>query len=453
MPPHGSGRTHEAAVAAASADGSCAPRVNTSAPAWSRAGTGAYGVLLAALFLLPLYPKISLVSISGTYVPIRLDDIITVGAMVAWGSSLIVERRRPQVPPVTGQALGWLLAGLVALLVGAELQHTISASTGTFYWAKPIEYLFLGWMTFDLVARRRRLDSTLAVILVSATIVLIYGLLQSPGSVPAPPTYLPGSATGRVTSTFADPHELGVYLGLIAILVVSVWHLAPILVRSIGALFLIVLAYVLVQTGVRSEFVVLLVVAIALLWWRETRVASAILAVSLVTFLAAPSIAGGVGHWLGPGNPLAARIGGDLSQDVSLATRFQVKWPELLRIVWSHPLFGGGPSAATEAADGYYVRSLVEVGVIGTIAFLFLLGTVVSGLWAVFIRGSGLSRWLAFAALFGTILVAGVGVLIDTWVASRPMQLYWPLVGAALAGRMSPNCQRVAPPEQSPGRL
>ena len=133
--------------------------------------------------------------------------------------------------------------------------------------------------------------------------------------------------------------------------------------------------------------------------------------------------------------------------------RFQVKWPVLLQIAWAHPFFGGGPSAATEAADGYYVRSLVEIGVIGTIAFLVLLGAVVIRLRAGFARRGGLPRWLALAALVGTLFVAAVGVLIDTWVASRPMQLYWPLVGAALAGLMPPDAAPVTGPQPAPEPL
>jgi hypothetical protein len=37
------------------------------------------------------------------------------------------------------------------------------------------------------------------------------------------------------------------------------------------------------------------------------------------------------------------------------------------------------------------------------------------------------------AALAATAFVTIVGVLIDTWVASRVMELFWPLLGASLA--------------------
>jgi O-Antigen ligase len=443
----------------------------------SGAGSVSFGTLLLALFLFPLYPKIGLVPISGTYIPIRLDDVITVGATVAWGVSLIAERRRPRIPPLAGFAVAWLLAGLVALIVGAGLQHTISATTGAFYWAKPIEYLLLGWMAFDLVTSRKRLKSVLTVILASAAVVIMYGLLQRLGLTPPPPTYIPGASFSVLTSTMSDPHELAIYLGLVAVIVMALWQYASTRWRLVGSAFLVALAYVLVHAGVRSEFIALLIVTVAFLWWRRTRLPSALLLASLLTvfflpagaesFLASTiaqpqivtpgaSATGGQPQIVAPGAsvPLSAgsisvgdRFAGDLSRDVSLSTRLQNKWPNLLRIAWAHPFFGGGPSVATEAADGYYVRSLAEIGVIGTIAFLGLLLATLARLGVGFVRGGGLPGWLALAAFLGTLFVAAVGVLIDTWVSSRPMQLYWPLVGAALAGLLLPSDPPVAGPE------
>ena len=45
--------------------------------------------LLAALFVLPLYPKIGLVSVSGTYIPVRFDDLIIAFAAAVWLAALL----------------------------------------------------------------------------------------------------------------------------------------------------------------------------------------------------------------------------------------------------------------------------------------------------------------------------------------------------------------------------
>ena len=101
------------------------------------------------------------------------------------------------------------------------------------------------------------------------------------------------------------------------------------------------------------------------------------------------------------------------------------------------PLLGAGPSAATEAADGYYIRSFTEVGIVGTLAFGALILSVLIALRRVARSPAGDARAAAFGLVAGTFFVAAVGILIDTWVASRPMQLYWPAVGATIAALAS----------------
>lgn len=117
--------------------------------------------------------------------------------------------------------------------------------------------------------------------------------------------------------------------------------------------------------------------------------------------------------------------------------RLRERWPMFLRIAARSPIFGAGPSAASEAADGYYIRSFTEVGLVGTTAFIAIIVAVVAWMR----RASRVSdRLLAAAAIgfvFATIFTALVGVLIDTWVASRVMQLYWPLAGALLSGAVA----------------
>jgi hypothetical protein len=126
-----------------------------------------------------------------------------------------------------------------------------------------------------------------------------------------------------------------------------------------------------------------------------------------------------------------------LGSDRSLEIRLRQRWPVFLAIAMRDPIFGAGPSAATEAADGYYIRSFTEVGVVGTLAFGALVMSVLVALRRVARSTVGDWRAAAIGLLAGTLFIALVGVLIDSWVASRVMQLYWPLVGATLAALLS----------------
>lgn len=423
----------------------------------ARTGRGApdigYVALLAGLVLLPLYPKIGLLSFAGTYIPLRLDDLITGGVVGAWAAQLVREGIWPRTPRLAIPAIAWLAVGLAALAVGGFVARTVSPGTGLLYWAKPIEYLLLGWVAYDRVRDDRRLRQLIGVVIVTALVVVAYGILQWLHWAPTPPTYVPGATLGIVTSTFADAHQLATYIGIAAALSIA-W--VGIGTRGISAAALAVIAggaWVLVQTGTRSEFLAALALAAVLTaaplpWTAQSRsrgrqlrrLSSVAFALCLLGSAAipgilearAPSSIPATEQTSVPAVDVTDRLGSDLSQDVSLSVRLQDKWPRLLRLGLANPMLGAGPSAAGEAADGYLVRSFAETGILGTAAFALLIAFLLAALWAACRTAPDAAASVAGAAIVATVFVSVVGLLIDTWVASRPMQLYWPVVGAVL---------------------
>jgi len=405
--------------------------------------------LLVALFVLPLYPKIALVSVSGTYIPLRLDDLIIAGAAVVWIVALAVSRRLPAAPrELTAAVTLWLGVTLIALLVGAFVLDSIGVVQGAAFWAKPIEYVLLGLMTYDLVRNGwLPVRYVIATVLASAAIVIGYGVAEHYGLVP----HLPGEVVppGGTTSTLGDFHELASYLGLIVVLVVCIFHdaasrpvrLALVILGS-GAIF------VLFTTGTRSEYIALFVVLLGLAVWRPTRAAAALAAAvmpllflsPIVTYLLLTPFAhsgpsSGPAPVPPPGDPFyntTVRFA-DQSLVYSLGERFLHKWPAMVQQTMRSPIIGLGPSAATEAADGYYLRAFVESGILGVLVFVGLVFTIARSSLRAARRATGLAKSLAVASLAATVFVALVGVLIDTWVASRVMELFWPLIGLSLA--------------------
>ena len=116
----------------------------------------------------------------------------------------------------------------------------------------------------------------------------------------------------------------------------------------------------------------------------------------------------------------------------SFNERFNIKWRAYIEKTMRSPIVGLGPSAATEAADGYYMRAFVESGIVGLLTFIALIGAVLVSAWRAARHGIGLGRALAGGMVASTVFVALVSILIDTWVASRVMELYWPLLGTTL---------------------
>ncbi len=405
-------------------------------------------LLLATLFLLPLYPKVGLVSISGTYIPIRADDVLIGLLGLVWVASLVASRRVPAVPRlIAGTAALWLAVTLVALVFGTFVLGSIGALSGFAYWAKPIEYLLLGWVCYDLVGTHRlSIRAVLTAVLAAAAIVIGYGVAEHFLLVPR----LPGQVIDRgvPTSTIGDSHELAGYLGIIGLLLVGLWHRTTERAWRIALLIgLTLLLATLFWTGARSEYIALGLVFLGLLFWRPSRLPAFFAMVVMALLFASPFIENMLPHAAPTADPgsgsgdVPSLVDSDNVTDrffgnellASLKIRFEIKWRDFIDQTARSPIIGLGPSAATEAADGYYVRSYVESGILGLLAFLSLVGAVFISTWRAARGTTGLGRGVAVSMVASTVFVALVSILIDTWIASRVMELYWPLIGTALA--------------------
>ena len=403
--------------------------------------------VLVTLFLLPTFPKIGLLAVSGTYIPVRADDLLIGILGIVWVAALFSERRRPEVPGLIGNAAAlWIAVTLVSLVVGAFVLGSIGALTGLAFWAKPIEYLVLGWVCYDVVRTQRvSIRAVLTAVLAAAAIVIGYGVAEHFKLVPR----LPGQSVmpGVPISTIGDNHELAGYLGIVSLLLVSVWHRATSTIGRVVLLVGLALAVATIfYTGARSEFVVLGLCFLGLLLWRPARLPAVVAIAAMAILFASPLVENVLFRSAAPGNsgqPTGAPslnesdnvtdrfIGTELV--VSLKIRFEIKWRALIEQTMRSPIVGLGPSAATEAADGYYIRSFVESGILGLLAFLALVSATLLAMWRTARHAAGIARAVAVAMVASTVFVALVSVLIDTWVASRVMELYWPLIGTALA--------------------
>jgi hypothetical protein len=401
---------------------------------------------LAALLVLPLYPKIGLLEVPNTYIPVRIDDLVIAVVGAVWLVSLAAERRRPEMPRwITIGVAAWIGAGFIGLLVGVFAFKTVAPFTALGFWAKPVEYVLLGAVAFDLVRTGRvSLSLVIRVALVAAGIVIGYGLLERVGIVPHLPGIVP--PPGVVTSTFGDLHELAGYVGIVALLLAAIAHRAPRRAyKWLAVAGVVSCGAIMYFTAVRTEYLALGMCLAVLATWRPARSPAIVGLIAMAVLFASPVIVTQVdailtqvlGTSVLPAEPdvnVTTRYT-DATFSYSWNERFNVKWPAFFASAMRDPIFGVGPSAATEAADGYYMRIFVEAGLVGLAAFLGLLAAIGLALW----RGvraaaaTALARPVAIAVLLSTVFVTAVSVLIDTWIASRVMELYWPLLGASLA--------------------
>jgi O-antigen ligase len=282
----------------------------------------------------------------------------------------------PLAPSITGAATEWLrLAGILVTYA----------------------------LAFLAASHRRALARLLAAAIASAAIPAAVGVAQ----------WLHGStrAVGdlnRTTGTFLHPDPYGIYLALVVVAALAVvlagrslWRWAALAVMAMASAAL-VLSYT--RTG--WVMVVLGVVVLGVVRYRWLLV---VLPVVLVIAVAAvPGVSARV-HELTKPSEVTYSTGDSFQSRVAL-------WRENLPKAQQRPLIGLGFGAIVDSSSDSahvhsdYVRALVETGLFGFLAFLWLLLAAVVGCARSLHRSAGGSRVLIAASLAG--LAASVCYLL-----------------------------------------
>ncbi len=119
--------------------------------------------------------------------------------------------------------------------------------------------------------------------------------------------------------------------------------------------------------------------------------------------------------------------------DISFATRLQAEWPRAFYAFLKNPLLGTGPSSITEATDNDYLRSIGEVGALGTGLFVFIFFTVVKMIWASIKTHPDKEKPLYYGFLFGLLGLLFNAGYIDVFEASKVAFQFWLIAGLFVA--------------------
>ncbi len=104
-----------------------------------------YSYLLLALIiiLIPLYPKFPLFGVTGTFVSVRLEDIVIAVLLGIYGISLLIACFRPLGKPIPRAIILYWCVGLVAVFSGIFLTKTATINLGLLHLFRRVEYMSL----------------------------------------------------------------------------------------------------------------------------------------------------------------------------------------------------------------------------------------------------------------------------------------------------------------------
>jgi len=394
---------------------------------WPEAG------LYVLIFSMLLSPEIIAGDIGGKAtlgrgLTLRLEDFLLLSIGLSWFARTAVDKTTGlfRKTPLNQPIAAYILACFVATLWG-KITGDVEGIAGFFFVLKYFEYMIVFFMVINFVKTPDQAKRLVFCLFLTCFIVSVYGLIQIPGG-------------GRVSAPFegelGEPNTFGGYLVFMGVVAVALMdHLKDMRVRLGLAVLLVVLLLSLLYTQSRASYLALIPAYIVVSLFSRRRfylIAGVIIALALspliIPHVAKERIAETFTQPVQKGQIQF----GKLRIDTSASARI-VSYREALSDWKEKPILGYGVTGTT-FMDAQYARILVESGVLGLLAFAWLIYAIFQvGLSAWRDQPDNLMRGLSVGLIAGLVglLVHAIGA--NTFIIVRIMEPFWFITGIIVA--------------------
>jgi hypothetical protein len=455
-------------------------------------------VLLLFIFI-PLYPKFPLLNVTGTFVAIRIEDILIALVLFLYLVYIIFSRKiiTTLKDNLIQSLLLFFFIGAVSLISAYFITHTIKPTLGFLHYLRRIELMMLLPVVAEVVTKRKQIYLILITLSIVTVLVNIYAfgeqflhwpLVSTTNSEFAKGQILYLTPDARVNSTFAGHYDLAVYLVMILsvsaalffgikqiylktwLVVVSSMSLIVLVMTAARQSFVAVIFGIitsLILTGKKMYIILIIVLAAAALIYpsqlRDRFISTIVvnfqgegdrfettnpnqanraqlniqtLAIPRVSSKSAQATNSGeniatVASDIVPGEPTDST---NLGVYRSLKIRTNIEWPRAIRAFEKNPLLGTGYSSIEIATDNDFLRSIGEVGFLGTIALGFVMVTLLRRIWVTYkVTKIKFIKYLQAGILSMALAFVLNGLFIDVFEASKVAALFWMMLGVGLA--------------------
>lgn len=446
---------------------------------------------------IPLYPKFPLLNITGTFVAVRVEDVLIATVIGAWGiyTSLSGQLKDFFKDRLNQSLLLFFLIGLLSIFSANFITHSASPHLSFFHWARRVEFMLLLPVVASVIRNRRQLVTVLISLALVLLIVNIYALGQQYLKWPVISTansefskglilYLTPGA--RVNSTFGGHYDLAVFLAMAVVFMSAIFFAFKNIFTKIWIIVLSIFSFwVLIMTAARLSFVAAVfgILASLILMGKRKYIFIFFIIISLILIfpsqlrdrlistvtvnilnlgqryegesedqrirnkLNIPTVAiktssrsGETSSFatsssktasdIAPGEPIDTT---QLGVYRSFEIRLNIEWPRAINAFLKNPLLGTGYSSIDIATDNDLLRSLGEVGLLGTLAFCLILIEVVKRIFTVFQSSDKFLKFFSTGVLAVTLAFILNGLFIDVFEASKVASLFWMMLGLSLA--------------------
>src|SRR3989338_152273 len=455
--------------------------------------------LIIFLFaFIPLYPKFPLLNVAGTFVAVRLEDVFIALAYLVWGAYLLLSKQIGIFlkDKLNRALMLFFFVGLVSLFSANFLTHTTLLPLSLLHWIRRLEFMMLLPLVVTVIKTKKQLVICLLTLSAVVLLVNIYALGQQYLHWPVISTtnsefskglILSLSPGARVNSTFAGHYDLAVFLAMVLVLIstlffalnrkfkifslglglLSFWVLIMTAARLsfvaafagiFGSLVLLkkfkfILLFAMIMLGVliypsqlRDRLISTVTVNIFGQGERykgqteDQRIRSKLniptLAIKTSSESAETSIfatgSAGIASDITPGEPIDTT---QLGVYRSFSIRLNLEWPRAITAFLKNPFLGTGYSSLGIATDNDFLRSLGEVGMLGTAVFILIFIEIIKKIVRLLRENDKFLRYFSIGTLSLILAFVINGLFIDVFEASKVASLFWMIVGLNLSVR------------------
>jgi O-antigen ligase len=362
--------------------------------------------------------------VKGDLLVLRIEDLILGVIALAWIAKAAIFK---DLGLVRKTSLNTPIFAYVALLIVATLFGVLFGNVrplqGFFFLLKYIEYFVVFFMTVNSIHEERQLRRLLATALATCAISSAIGILQIPSG---------GRVSAPFEGQYGEPNTFGGYLVLMLAIILGLALAAKTLPRQIGwyafaALIVIPLLFTLSRTSWLASIPMLL----ALIFFSPRRliiVIGVMVAVVFGSSFMPKSVIDRYNYTLNAKEDRGDYAIGGAKVDSSTSARFDSFWQGLKGWV-KRPFFGYGVTGFA-FMDAQFVRVLVEAGIFGLAAFIWLLCRIWRTARGVCQQLAG-SKYeglaLGYLAGFAAMIMHSIGA--NTFIIVRIMEPFWFLTG------------------------
>jgi len=381
-------------------------------------------ILIIAMLLGPQFVAgggTEITAIRGRELTLRVDDLLLLVIGTSWFAKTAIKKELGLFlkTPLNGPIAYYFIACVVSTVLGVMMDR-VKPAPGFFFVLKYFEYFIVYFMAVNHLKDKKQIERFVMTMLFVCFIVCVIGMFQIPSGV-------------RVSAPFegaeGEPNTLGGYLVLM--LSITLGLLLTGGLKKFKAFFYILVIFILITLAAtlsRSSWISLIPMVLTLFYFSKRRIF--IVIPLLLLLVASPlllpkSVLDRISFTIAQPKEAGQIQIGNFRIDTSTSARIEGWKRVLFRDFYKNAILGYGVTGYA-FMDAQFPRVLVETGMLGLIAFLFLIRAIFkNAIYAYHNTEDPLFNGLALGYLAGFMAMLFHSIGTNTFIIVRIMEPFW----------------------------